>query len=289
MLRTIAFIGLTLTVASSTPAQPAPAHTMRGIVLSVDGRSRSFVVSHESVPGVMPAMTMRFDVGDARMPADVAPGVTVTFEAVFGSQGPRAAGIQVVPFRSAEQDPLTARRLKLLTDVTARRVAPIAIGQPVPEFTLTDQHRKPISLARFRGKVVAVNFIYTSCALPQFCYRMSNHFGVVQRRFGERAGRDLVLLTVTFDPARDTPERLKEYASQWQAEPGRWHFLTGGEADVQRVCDLFGVDFFPEEGLMSHSVRTAVIDRRGTLAANIEGNEFTASQLGDLLDAVMNR
>ena len=82
----------------------------------------------------------------------------------------------------------------------------------MPDFTLTDQARSRVTLSQFRGKVVAINFIYTSCALPQFCYRMANHFGVLQKRFQERIGRDLVLLTVTFDPARDTPERLAEYA-----------------------------------------------------------------------------
>jgi protein SCO1/2 len=55
------------------------------------------------------------------------------------------------------------------------------------------------------------------------------------------------------------------------------------------VTDLFGMDFFSEEGLMSHSLHTAVIDRRGRLVANIEGNQFTADQLGDLVEAVLNQ
>jgi cytochrome oxidase Cu insertion factor (SCO1/SenC/PrrC family) len=71
---------------------------------------------------------------------------------------------------------------------------------------------------------------------------MANHFGVVQERFRDRLGRDLVLLTVTFDPARDTPERLAEYASQWKADPDVWHMLTGPTSAIQRVCNLFGVD-----------------------------------------------
>ena len=65
---------------------------------------------------------------------------------------------------------------------------PLAVGQPVPDFTLTDQARRPVTLSQFRGKVVAINFIYTSCALPQFCFRIANHFGVLQRRFTDRDG-----------------------------------------------------------------------------------------------------
>ncbi|HEX5108728.1 MAG TPA: hypothetical protein VFV95_09790, partial [Vicinamibacterales bacterium] len=72
-------------------------------------------------------------------------------------------------------------------------------------------------------------------------------------------------------------------AKQWKADAKTWHFMTGNAADVERVCGLFGVDFFADEGLMSHSVRTAVIDREGVLVANIEGNRYTAAQLGDLV------
>ena len=102
-------------------------------------------------------------------------------------------------------------------------------------------------------------------------------------------GRELVLLTVTFDPERDTPDVLASYASRWDANPAGWHFLTGSVADVRRVCALFGQEAFPEEGLMNHSLHTAIIDRAGTLVANLEGNRFTAEQLGDLVQATLRR
>jgi protein SCO1/2 len=57
---------------------------------------------------------------------------------------------------------------------------------------------------------------------------------------------------------------------------------------VQKVCRLFGVDFFPDEGRMNHSLHTAVLDRRGRVVANVEGNRFTADQLGDLTQSVLN-
>jgi protein SCO1/2 len=153
---------------------------------------------------------------------------------------------------------------------------------------LTNQKRRSVALSDLRGKVVAINFIYTSCALPNFCLRIASNFGVLQKRFGAQLGRDLVLLTVTFDPVHDTPDVLAEYAKQFDANPATWHFLTGAAADVQRVCRLFGVDFFPDEGLMNHSLHTAIIDRNGKLVANIEGNQFTANQLADLTQTVLN-
>ena len=109
----------------------------------------------------------------------------------------------------------------------------------------------------------------------------------VQKRFRERLGKDLVLVTVTFDPVHDTPDVLKKYANQFHAYPNGWHFLTGPESAIRRVCNLFGEDYFPDEGLMDHSLHTAIIDRQGRVVANLEGNEFSPKQLGDLVEAVL--
>jgi len=136
--------------------------------------------------------------------------------------------------------------------------------------------------------VLALNFIYTRCTLPNFCFRRTNNFGNIQKRFKDRLGRDLILLTVTFDPEHDQPDVLAKYADTWKADARTWHFLTGPMADVRRVCDAFGVDFFRDEGSMNHSLHTAVIDRKGRLVANLEGNEASAGQLGDLIESVIN-
>ena len=273
-----------------TFAQGAPArHAIRGMVMTVDPAHKSVVISHDSISGVMPAMTMPFEVRNVAELKGLVPGAIVSFTLVVEKTSAHIERVQVVRYESVEQDPITARRLRLLQDMSRDPTKLRAVGEAAPDFTLMDQGRASIALSQFRGKVVALNFIYTSCVLPQFCYRLSNYFGVVQQRFKQRMGRDLVLLTVTFDPARDTPERLAEYSRQWNADPASWHFLTGAADDVQRVCRLYGVDAFPDEGLISHSTRTVVIDRRGALAATIEGNQYTAAQLGDLVDTVLRR
>jgi protein SCO1/2 len=146
-----------------------------------------------------------------------------------------------------------------------------------------------VRFSSLAGKIVVVNFIYTRCALPQFCVRVSNNFGVLQTRFAKELGKDVVLLTITFDPERDTPEALAAYAAQWKPDPKTWHFLTGPVPEVRKVCAWFGVEYFPDEGLMNHSLHTAVIDRQGTLVANIEGNTYSPEQLGDLVFAQLNQ
>ncbi|HEV8392735.1 MAG TPA: SCO family protein [Vicinamibacterales bacterium] len=290
MRHLVAAVALALALVAAVFAQSKDArHAMRGMVLSVDAARKTVVVSHDSIPNVMPAMTMPFEVRNSRELEGLVPGAIVSFALVVSKESAYAEGLRIIRYESVEQDPLAARRLRLLQQMTGAAVTPLTVGQAVPDFTLTDQARARVSLSQFRGKVVALNFVYTSCVLPQFCYRLANHFSVVQRRFQARMGRDLVLFTVTFDPARDTPERLAEYARQWSADRSVWHFLTGGAEEVRQVCRLFGLDAFPDEGLISHSTRTVVIDQRGALAASIEGNQHTAAQLGDLIAAVLDR
>ena len=209
---------------------------------------------------------------------------------MVGQDSSYAENIHVRKFESAEQDPFTAHQLKTLQSLVvpnSATTAALPVGQSIPDFKLIDQNRQPVSLGQFAGKVVAINFIYTRCALPQFCYRLSNNFAILQKRFVDRMGRDLVLLTVSFDPAHDQPEVLAAAAKTWNADSRTWHFLTGPVSDVKQVCAMFGVDAWTDEGLMTHSLHTVVVNRHGKLAANLEGNQFTAQQLGDLVETVI--
>jgi protein SCO1/2 len=263
----------------------------KGMVLKVDVLHKTLVVSCQTIPGYMEAMVMPFSVNDAKQLEGLVPGTTIAFDLIVGKEASHLEGIQVLTYQGLEVDPLAARRLKLLNQIANPSTAtekPLVIGQQVPDFTLVDQNRRRTELAKFKGKVVALDFVYTRCALPDFCFRTSNNFGRLQKRFKDRLGRELILLTVTFDPAHDQPDELLKYATIWKADASSWHFLTGTVPDVQRVCNFFGVDFFQDEGLFNHSLHTALIDREGNLVANIEGNQFTAEQLGDLVQTVIN-
>ena len=264
-------------------------YAVKGMVVKVDTGAKWFAVSHGPIAGFMDAMTMPFEVREASDLQGVAPGAIVEFTLVVGDKTAYATRIVVRRYETVEQDPRTAKRLSVMKRMAGFTVPSVSIGARVPDFALIDQARRRVTLSSFVGKVVVVNFVYTRCALPQFCLRMSNNFGALQKRFPQQLGRELVLLTVTFDPERDTPEVLAAYATQWQANPSGWRFLTGDTADVRRVCAIFGQEAFADEGLLNHSLHTAVISRTGTLVANIEGNQFTPEQLGDLVLETLRR
>jgi protein SCO1/2 len=220
-MRRILLFALLTAVAVTVYAQQAGRYAVAGMVLSVDAARKSVVVSHDSVQGLMPAMTMPFEVRESKELNGLVPGMRVSFTLVLSKQSSHIEQVKVVRYESVEQDPLTARRLRLLRSISGGAPKALAIGQPVPDFTLTDQVRTSVSLSQFRGKVVALNFIYTSCVLPQFCYRVANHFATVRNRFKERMGRDLVLLTVTFDPPATRPSGWRSTRASGRRIPPR--------------------------------------------------------------------
>jgi protein SCO1/2 len=253
-------------------------HTTTGLVLRVHSPS-NVTISHDAFPGFMDAMVMPFDIkGDAR-DAKLTAGDRVRFRlAVKGGRSwiDRVEVISGAPVDAGLQQ-------------TPAVPALVPVGAPLPDFALTDQANRRVALSDLKGKVVAVTFIYTRCPLPDYCPRMVTNFRAVRDRFAARMDRDLVLLTISFDPKFDTPETLAAYATSERAGGPGWHFLTGDSANIERVCNAFGIQYWAEEGLITHSLQTAVIDRDGRLAATVEGKDFSPRQLGDLVESVLAR
>jgi protein SCO1 len=285
--RFLFFLAVLIFYAGSAWADPS--YSAKGIVLKVDKSHRTLVVSCQSIPGYMDAMVMPFSVHQPKELDGITPGASIEFTLVADENAAYAEDIHPRAFDTLEQDPLSARRLKLLDTIIApaAQTRLINVGQRVPDFALADQNGQQVTLSQFSGKVVAITFMYTQCPLPNFCFRLSNNFGQLQKRFADQMGRDLVLLSVTFDPEHDTPDVLAKYGDIWKADPKGWRLLTGPQPDIEKLCHELGMNFWPDEGIMAHSLHTVILDRHGNLVANLEGNEFTADQLGDLVQTVM--
>jgi len=83
-----------------------------------------------------------------------------------------------------------------------------------------------------RGKIVVINFVYTSC--PDICSLSTSRMAWVQDQLGDRLGREIFIYSITIDPENDTPAVLKEYAEAFDAQPG-WLFLTGKPEDIREI------------------------------------------------------
>jgi len=157
---------------------------------------------------------------------------------------------------------------------------------PAPEFTLTSQDGMPVSLADFRGKVVAVTFIYTLCT--DTCAVLTPMMSFVQDRLGPDFGTKIAFVSITVDPERDTPAVLKEYAETFGANPAGWAFVTGAPETIREVTRRYGV--FAEktaDGDVDHSFLTSIVDRRGILRVQYLGARFDPEEFRrDLLSLV---
>jgi protein SCO1 len=266
-------------------------HAAFGVVLEVDRTHPSIRVSCHEIPGYMEAMVMRFPVPNATDLEGLEPGTLIDFTIVVARDSAHAEGIRIHQFQSTDPEPMAVGQLELLEGLvgsSSEATNKINLGEHVPDFSLIDQNSQSVSLASFSGKVVGITFMYTHCPLPNYCFRLSNNFGIVRKRFADQLGRDLILLNISFDPVHDQPDVLAQYARNWNAAgvPG-WYFLTGPVIEVQKVCHEFGMNFWQDEGLITHALHTVILNRQGRLVANLEGNEFTAKQLGDLFDSLL--
>lgn len=274
------------------PGVAAQSYPGAGLVVKVNPERNELVVSMQGIPGFMDAMVMPLPVRQVRELRGLRPGMMVDFSLIVTEKTSYAENVRVRPFESTENDPQAACRLAIIDKVLAKNSSSktvLDLGQHVPDFSLTDQNGRPVALSQFLGKVVAMTFVYTRCPLPNFCFRLSNNFGQMQKRFGRQMGHDLILLTITLEPTTDQPEALAKYASIWKANGASWRFLTGPPAAIKELTARFGVVSSIDEGTITHSLHTVVIDRQGNLAANLEGNEFTGRQLGDLVEVQLNR
>jgi len=117
--------------------------------------------------------------------------------------------------------------------------APGAAKVVLREEPLVDAAGKRVRLAKdvIGDRIAVVNFIYTTCTTV--CPVASATFQQLQGRLGAAFGKEVVLVSVSVDPLRDTPERLREYAGRYDARAG-WVWLTGAKPDVDAVLKGFG-------------------------------------------------
>lgn len=255
---------------------PTQRFDVTGVVLKND-QSGQLTVSHDAVAGYMDAMIMPFSVRSVEEAAGIRPGDRIAFRLNVTES---ASFIDRIQVRSA------ARRDAALARSPSQK-ALVEVGMPMPDFTLLDQNAERRSLQGFHGKVVVVTFIYTRCPLPDYCPRMMLNFRDISQRMHDRMGKDVALLTITFDPRYDTSEVLSRYASFYKVNTAGWYLLTGQPQEIQRVTDAFGIEFWPEEGLFTHTLQTAVVDREGRLFATLEGKEYSVQQLADVVQAAL--
>jgi protein SCO1 len=264
-----------LLAAACQRTEPLGTFTGRGVIKDILPKERQVIIAHEDIPGFMEAMTMGFEVKEDSLLEGRARGEEVTFTVEKTTDTlylttltrvgePPAALAQTAPQESGQ------------AEQNEEESFPESV--PAPDFTLTDQDGHPVQLSSLRGKVVLLDFIYTSCPGP--CPLLSRKFAQFQQKLGERVGKDVMLLSITVDPQHDTPAVLKEYARRYQADTSGWKFLTGSSQQIIEVSFQYGVDYYGESGgEINHLVATYIIDRAGNVVRVLKGPNHTVAEL----------
>lgn len=149
---------------------------------------------------------------------------------------------------------------------------------PAPEITLTTQDGGRLSLGELRGKVVAVTFIYATCA--DTCPILTAKMAGLQARLGPDFGPKVFFVSVTVDPERDTPAVLKQYAERHRTNPAGWAFLTGAPPEIREVARRYGV-FYKRtpRGDVEHTFLTSLVDQSGVLRVQYMGIRFDPGEM----------
>ena len=173
-------------------------------------------------------------------------------------------------------------------------------GDEIPDFGLINQDGKRVRLSQYKGKALALTFVYTRCPQPDQCTLMSTNFAAVDKALlaDPSVYANTHLLTISFDPDYDTPKVMRSYGA---SHTGRysdesfqhWEFLTGSQDEVKGIAQFFGVRYYHDtnsgEEQVIHSLRTAVIDPNGKLVKLYRGNEWKPGEVAEDLRTLASK
>ena len=236
-----------------------------GEVRSVDPAGRQVVIAHEDIPGLMSAMTMSFDVPDPALLAQLAPGQHIDFELEATDKS-----FRIVAARSADSAAGASRK--------PSQASALGANDRAPDFSLVDQSGNAVTLAQLRGQILVIDFIFTRCAGP--CPILTARNVELQRALDASLRERVRFVSISLDPANDTPEALTAYATARGADLANWSFLTGPEADVADVVRRFGVGTLrAPDGNIDHALATFLVDGGGRIETRWLGLEHGVDEM----------
>lgn len=274
LLSSAVFSGLLL-VPACARKEPAKRYPLQGQILAVNPERREITLKHGDIPGFMPAMIMMYPVATPRLAEGRAPGELIS--AILEVQDSIGTLVEITHTGTAP--------LPTDSNTVALAAGVLDIGDAVPDAAFIDQADRRRSFSEWKGSPTVVTFIYTSCPLPNFCPLMSQNVATLQRRLrDDTILRDQVrLVTVTFDPAHDTPAVLAAHAAKLNADPKVWTFLTGDAVTVETFAARFGISTIRDPSTpadITHNLRTFLVGADGRIVKIYSGGDWTP---GDVL------
>ncbi len=261
MLSALALVAL---LAACSDPEPT-SFSGTGVVQEVMAADRQVVIEHEDIEGLMPAMTMNFDVLAGALPEGLRAGDRVQFILQRDSKQFRISSLRVL----GEGEVVAAR--PRVADVAAR-------ADWAPDFELTDSTGSRVSLRNLRGKAVLLDFVFTTCPGP--CPIQTGRQVDLQRALPPELAAQTWFVSISLDPKTDTPEAMAAYAAKRGADTAQWSFLTGDPEVVSDVIARYGIGTIREQdGNIDHMLVTFLIDPEGRIAERYMGLDHDVAEL----------
>lgn len=273
-----------LLVTGCKPQAPAPganaddrsSYAVRGIVQSITADRRKASIQHEKIPGYMAAMTMDLSVKNTNEFDGISPGDEITFTLVVTDDDDWMENLQ----RTGKTAPVTPKPVLPTTGLELKA------GDAMPDFAFTAENGQTVHFSDFKGKALAFTFFFTSCPLPEYCPRMNKNFAEARRLLLADASSpaNWQFLCISFDPGFDTPEILSSYAGLYrEGNPDRWLFAVAATNTLAGLAPRVDLNFWRENGSITHNLRTVVLDGSGKIFKQFDGNDWTALQLAEAM------
>jgi protein SCO1 len=256
-------------------------YAVKGIIVGTDPSHSEVTVDSEAIPGFMDAMTMPYKVKDPNILQDLHPGDRMTGTLLVADSGTLLDQIVITAQAQPDYKPQAQYHVP-------------APGDAVPDFRLTNQSGRKINFSQFHGKTLLVTFIYTRCPLSDYCPRMSRNFASIDKSLQAQPAlyNRTHLLSISFDPAYDSPAVLRSYGEAYTGNYTRekfehWDFAAPAKTDLPKLLEFFDVGATPGENhTITHSLSTAVIGPDGKVAQWYPTNDWKPEDVLDELKKV---
>ncbi|HET9856490.1 MAG TPA: SCO family protein, partial [Chthoniobacterales bacterium] len=248
----------------------------RGVVRGISPDRTTLEIQHENIPDFMPSMTMPFSARDQKETANFKIGDAISFRMTVTKKDFWIDRVKKIP-----REDVDVRDPKPNPTISEPQSSRLREGDAMPAFSLTNQNEKAITPETFRGRPLFLTFIFTRCPMPNFCPRMTNNFSELQNAIKASNGvlAETRLLSITLDPAFDTPQILKEYGEHQNADATVWTFATGDPKEIDALTHAFSVYVQTEGGTISHGLATVLVGPDGKIVKIWRGNGWKPDEI----------
>jgi len=275
----LVFAGFKLEAAPDAGQTSVKTYDARGVVRQIADDRRKATIQHQAIAGYMPAMTMEFPVKDTNELKGILPSDEITFKLVVRENDD---WIEDVHFVAHEVENVTNNTFAF--HYSSVELKP---GDLLPDCGFTDENGDAVRLSDFRGNALAFTFFYSRCPLPDYCVRMSKNFSETRQLLlaMTNAPANWQLLSISFDPEFDTPKMLSSYADFYRGtDTNRWLFAVASTNTLSGLAPRLDLMVMREgDSIMSHNLRTVVLDPQGRIFRQLDGNQWMPQQLADAI------